>query len=196
QLFYIPVSDQLLQSTPQSLADILSQFDDNPIIKTLPLKSTLHVALSLAQSFLQFHSTPWLPQTWGSRDVLFFVPKDHRQQGLQLESPYLKLELHKTNKGKGKAVETSGCCQGIVNMGEDVGLVSTAAATQQEVLFRFAIVLLEIGFSRPWFALRDLVRNALPPSRQTDYHMAETLSGLLIRQMGPNYVRIIRKCIG
>ena len=94
-LFYFPVSDQLLGCEPQTLAEILSRISENPIVRSLSLTAIFHVAASLANSSLQLHSTPWLPETWGSQDVLFYVARGSRQngQGVQLRSPYLKIEL-------------------------------------------------------------------------------------------------------
>ena len=186
-LFYVPVSDHLLGCEPQTLADILSCISENSIVRSLPLTAIFHVATSLANSFLQLHSTPWFPETWGSQDVLFYVARGSRQndQGVQLRSPYLKIELPNPRKGKSKAWEPPGD-------GSHSDILD--ATSQQELMFRLGVILLEIGFSRPWLTLRELV--SLPASRRSEYHIAEKLCVLLVNQMGPDYPRIIRKCIG
>jgi hypothetical protein len=66
----------------------------------------------------------------------------------------------------------------------------------ETTLFRLGIILLELGFSKPWAVLRGMVRNALPPLKQTDYHVAERLCDRLTREMGAKYPLLIRKCIG
>ena len=63
------------------------------------------------------------------------------------------------------------------------------------LLFALGIVLIEIGFSTPWQALRAEGMRLSP--EKLDYHIAERLCQVLLpRRMGLNYTRIVKKCIG
>lgn len=69
---------------------------------------------------------------------------------------------------------------------------------RNELLFRFGIVLLELGYSQPWPSLKSRVFASLPPPRRTDYHAAEKLAQMpfLRDRMGPRFPTIVRKCLG
>ncbi len=61
------------------------------------------------------------------------------------------------------------------------------AIARNTVLFCLGIMLLELGYSKPWVQLQEWVFQNLPPDKQTDYHTAEKLAqapGLRSR-MGP-----------
>ena len=67
---------------------------------------------------------------------------------------------------------------------------------RNEGLFRLGIVLLEVGFATPWSTLRTNVLKTIPDKNATDYFIADKLARLLVNSMGPNYPKIIRKCLG
>jgi hypothetical protein len=193
QRFYRLPPDRHFTGSPLSLHAIIAWINTHSFQGCLPLPAAFHMAGSLAASVLQFHSTPWLPETWRSQDIRFFSvggkllsPEDE----LRLSDPYFKADFAKRGKGKGKAVNQTATCM-LAGQGVHVG-------ARNELLFPFGIVLLEIGFSRSWQALRDRVcaECKLPLARQTGYHIAEKLCAMLTNQMGPKYPRIIRKCIG
>lgn len=176
-----------------------------------PHPAVFHIASSLAASVLQFHSTPWLPETWRSQDITFFtVDKISAKKLPQLSNPYFKIEFAKrtqqsslNSKGKGKAIEshptTTTTTTTIINTPSHHCTNTHLTGAPNDLLFRLGILLVEIGYSGSWQALRDaeLEESALPPSRQTDYHIAERLckEQELLRKMGPKYVLIVKKCI-
>lgn len=47
---------------------------------------------------------------------------------------------------------------------------------RNELLFRFGIVLLELGYSQLWPQLRRRIHTALPPQKNSDYHAAEKIA--------------------
>ena len=57
---------------------------------------------------------------------------------------------------------------------------------RNELLFNFGILLLEIGYGRPWHELKQSM--AKPPTaageKLSDYRAAEKLAQLLVNQMG------------
>lgn len=42
----------------------------------LPRRVRLAIAITLANSLLQLHSGPWLPETWSTKDIYFFQKSD------------------------------------------------------------------------------------------------------------------------
>lgn len=75
---------------------------------------------------------------------------------------------------------------------------------RNKLLFNFGILLLEIGYGRPWHVLKQTAPRSQPATaavrgaeqQLSDYSVAEKLARLLIDQMGLAYHKIIRKCLG
>ncbi|RGP67985.1 hypothetical protein FSPOR_5646 [Fusarium sporotrichioides] len=176
-----------------SLADMISWVAEDEVSRNLPRSAMAQIASSLACAVLQYHSTPWLPEVWQSSHVRFFGMKDwlHDSTNLGLKSPYFKVEFSKSDiTGKGKAVDLS--------LPSSSQYVAVKEAVRNEVLFSFGLVLLELGYSKPWYLLRRGILKNLPSNKQIDYHAAEKLaqSPLLRNRMGPRYSTIVRKCLG
>ncbi|CEI63691.1 hypothetical protein FVEN_g6812 [Fusarium venenatum] len=187
--FYVPSSPRFPTSSQMSLAEMISWVAEDEISRNLPRSAMVQIASSLACAVLQYHSTPWLPEMWQSSHVRFFGIKDWLQDStnLSLTSPYFKVEFSKADiTGKGKAVDIS------------LPYVAVRQVVRNEVLFSFGIVLLELGYSKPWHLLRPGILKNLPFKKQVDYHAAEKLaqSPLLRNRMGPRYATIVRKCLG
>ncbi|KAK1754870.1 hypothetical protein QBC47DRAFT_382022 [Echria macrotheca] len=182
QRFYAPPPDRRFSGEPRSLAAILAWVSEYSITKMLPIALTFHIAGSMAASILQFHSTPWLPQTWRTQDVMFFSAGDPSEEQIpRLSPPYFQAELTKASTIRVTANETA---------------ETAVTGARNEILFRLGIVLLELGFSRPWHIIRELGSSALPPNRQSDYHIADKLCTILTMQMGTRYPKMVRRCIG
>ncbi|KAF5004499.1 hypothetical protein FDECE_9011 [Fusarium decemcellulare] len=189
--FYMPVSQPFPSSSQMSLAEMISWIVEDDLY--LPRSARADIASSLACAVLQYHSTPWLPETWQSSHVRFFGIKDwlDDSSNLSLRSPYFKVEFSKADiKGKEKAANNC------LPANHQYAVVKEAV--RNEVLFSFGLVLLELGYSKPWNSLRSRVLSKLPLTKQVDYHAAEKLaqSPQLRDQMGPRYSTIIRKCLG
>lgn len=187
QNFYSPSADRRFQGKAESLSSMISRVYDTSIFKTFPLAIMFHIAGSLAASVLQFYSTPWLPETWCSQDVKFFNSSDvNDQDNMRLSHPYFKAIFTRRRTANDK----------VSRLGE--GTASSISGARNELLFRFGILLLEVGFSRSWSALKEevLQQRSLPPNKQSDYHIAGKLASMLTRQVGSTYTKIIRKCIG
>lgn len=188
--FYMPSSQRFPTSSQMSLAEIISWVAEDEVSRNLPRSAMAQIASSLACAVLQYHSTPWLPEMWQSSHVRFFGIKDWLKDStnLSLTSPHFKVEFSKADvKGKGKAMDLS------------LPPISRyRQAVRNEVLFSFGLVLLELGYSKPWHLLRLSILKNLPLKKQVDYHAAETLaqSPMLRNRMGPRYSTIVRKCLG
>ncbi|KAH7002587.1 hypothetical protein EDB80DRAFT_720802 [Ilyonectria destructans] len=192
QRFYIPPADRRVCDEPKSLEAIIAWIGANSMHRCLPLPVALQIAGSLAASVLQFHSTPWLPETWRSQDISFFSTELSVEDEIQLSHPHFQVQF--SNHIKKSMSQYSKASDLTLVNSEEVSL----SGARNEILFRLGIVLLEVGFSRPWHSLREEILNLkkLPTNRRTDYHVAEKLCAILMNQMGARYPRIIRKCIG
>ncbi|KAL6918830.1 hypothetical protein ACHAP8_008570 [Fusarium lateritium] len=183
--FYVPSSPRFPTNSQMSLAEMISWVAEDEFSRILPRSAMAQIASSLACAVLQYHSTPWLPEMWQSRHVQFFGIKDWLEDStnLSLTSPYFKVEFSKAD---------------ITGKGKDAAVSLPYDAVRNEVLFSFGLVLLELGYSKPWRILRRGVLRNLPAKKQVDYHAAEKLaqSPMLRNRMGPRYTTIVRKCLG
>lgn len=174
----------------------LDDFLRSSFENSLPRASILaNIAMGkyLAELVLQFYSTPWLPHDWASKDIYLFGGA--RSFGFQshLNKPYLALNFAKSaeDEGKGKQKRTAGPL-GLVERGKSHrgNLLETAFHVRNETLFRLGIILLEIGYSKPWEVLRQDVSH-----HRLEYFAAEHLAIELAQELGPVYSRTIRKCL-
>jgi hypothetical protein len=161
----------------------------------------IRLAASLAMAVLQYHSTPWLPELWKSKDVVFFGVDDVQQGNISLCQPHLNVEFSKS-KGKRKAViddEASTNTRyplGTASHAQPSTQPSTIYGARNEILFHLGIVLLEVGFATPWATLRASLLKTFSDQIVSDYIIADKLARLLINSMGPTYSCIVRKCLG
>ncbi|KAK3321329.1 hypothetical protein B0T19DRAFT_487683 [Cercophora scortea] len=193
QKFYLPPLTRQYTGEPQSLASIISSANEHSARHSLPITHVLQVASSLAIAILQLYSTPWLPQSWQSHDINFYSQGNLSggDAEMRLSSPHFQVQLERSiqnTTSNGHEDPTSVAQQPCIDP------LSGAAQTQNlGLLFRFGIVLLELGFSRPWQGLMERGSSSLPPSEQSSYHVAEQLCKELKNM--PKYQRIVRQCI-
>ena len=198
QRFYRPPPDSSSTGHPILLSRMISWFNQCSFHGSLPLPAAFHIATSLAMSVLQFHSTPWLPETWRSQDITFFSDRELSvANDLRLSYPYFQVKFAKRQdrKGKGRAIDSH---QNTTEDTQQRDIATSTGGARNELLFRLGTMLIEVGFSRSWKELqaRACAKFQLPPNRQTEYHVSETLCSVLATHMGPHYARIVRKCIG
>ena len=190
QRFYHSSAIDCPTGCSSSLAEVITWIDENSVMRSLPRHAILALAASMASAVLQYYSTPWLSESWQSRDIWFFGIEDLQQgeQGVKsLESPHLNVDISRPGA-----------------FTDDHSLLTTSIednksyGVRNELLYRFGIMLLELGFAKPWLVLRERITTALPPinSKISDYQVAEKLARLLVNSMGPQYSRIILKCLG
>ncbi|KAG7286688.1 hypothetical protein NEMBOFW57_008999 [Staphylotrichum longicolle] len=170
-----------------SLAELIAWFAEDEISRHLPRSSTALLATSLSSAVLQYHSTPWLPDIWQSSHVRFYGTSHLLQSAEELlsSSPHFEVEFSKSNL-KGKGHDLTACAR------------ATGVVARNKILFHFGIILLELGYSRPWAQLVESVGNTLPLGGQSEYDVAEKLSRgyPLLNKMGPKFPIIVRKCLG
>lgn len=174
--------DRRVSGKPYSLADLV-RFDG--VGSSLSMLEKTNIAASLATSVLQFYSTPWLPGSWSSINVVFFGKNSWDPNSF---SPlYFGRQLERI--GKGKSVEHGDVASSTMFGGP---------SARNEVLFQLGLALLETGMARSWDSLRrDVIKNTKSQEGVDNYHVAYTLACTrLLRQTGPTYSRIVRKCLG
>ena len=182
QRFYHSSADVFALGSSNSLADVITWISEDPVIRNLPRQAILALAASMSAAVLQYHSTPWLAESWQSRDVWFFGTDNFRQGVSSLKLPHLKVGIHRASSDV--TAYSAACHQGGSN------------GARNELLFRLGIMLLELGFAKPWPLLRETALKTWPDGLTTDYHAAERLARLLVNNMGRHYSRITLKCLG
>ncbi|UPK97546.1 hypothetical protein LCI18_008481 [Fusarium solani-melongenae] len=161
----------------------------------------VHLAGSLATAVLQYHSTPWLPKTWESRQVLFCGRGDILEDASSISStsPYFRVSFstspETTNR---KELNRKPVGSPPKASSRILSTPTPSSLARNAILFRLGIILLELGYSQPWPLLRNRLLPTLPPQHQTDYDAAEKLAQtpLLRNRMGPRFSAIVRKCLG
>ncbi|KAH8686448.1 hypothetical protein BGZ61DRAFT_495124 [Ilyonectria robusta] len=173
-----------------SLADIIAWVAEEPVLRCIPRPCIIRLAGTLADGIMQFYSTPWLPKSGLGESVRFFEALAAPSAAIQLKSPHFMVKLERPSKGKERAV---------VPLGRNKAIEPSCApffGARNDLLFNFGILLLEIGFGRPWSVLKGNILKTIDGDEPSNYEIAEKLAQLLVRQMGLTYPRVIRKCLG
>lgn len=138
------------------------------------------LAGALSRAVLQYHSTPWLRETWMDKDIFFFEKEQAEGSG-SLESPHLHL-FRPTNDDTNKTVSAINDDQSIKN----------------KTLFQLGTTLLELEFEDSLEAIVERWNTTLPSTE----HMTISLSDRLLapkrhagESLGIRYGRIVRMCL-
>ncbi|RYO79634.1 hypothetical protein DL766_010587 [Monosporascus sp. MC13-8B] len=188
------------QSTSQSLADMIHWIAEEPVLRSLPRPLLVELAGDVAEGLMNFYSTPWLTQANLGHNVRYInlapaamttaaVDSFSAASSQQLEGPYFMMRVN-DNSSAGQTIGK----MPPTNVGETVR-ESEFTGARNKLLFNYGILLLEIGFGRPWHQLKQTVARTAEGGL-SDYRAAEKLAQLLVRQMGLAYPKIIKKCLG
>lgn len=183
-----------LGGTSQTLDDLIGWIAEEPI-RSLPRPLLFRLASDLAEGLMMFYSTPWLASITLGQNVRYFNTIE--EPAGQLRGPYFTARIEsKSTLIKGKMTARNlQASQTVMEFGE----------ARNELLFRFGILLLEIGYGRSWSELRQSISRAQSPTtggqannnnNMSDYRAAEKLAYHLVNQLGPTYPRIVKKCLG
>lgn len=149
---------------------------------TNSIKEKLRLANILAMAMLEFHSTPWLRETWGSDDVLFYSVNEPKEDGL-LGIPFLKAPLVEDPR---KDDHRTGDCE----------KKEPRTGVRNSYIYSLGIILLELGFGAPLRSLRrDLDEEGGQIGKTTDDRTADRLKYLVSKQLGARYGKVVRKCL-
>ena len=197
QWFCVPPAPQTALGTSQSLSDIIGWIAEEPILRSLPRPLLVELAGNVAEGIMQFYSTPWLVPTNLGQNVRYFNLVESSTTAVQLKGPYFMARLQCT-RAKGKMRQTSSDLL-LADEAAPRYLDATVAdftGVRNKLLFNFGILLLEIGYGRPWHELKRSVAKTPTGERLSDYQAAEKLAQLLVNHMGLTYPKITKKCLG
>jgi hypothetical protein len=151
-------------------------------------RDRLELGVKLASAVMQLHTTHWLKESWGIKDIFFLQKKPKKQKTLtgtivetsepNLEMPFVRGAEQQVVHPLEQSDETPG---------------TPALMEYDKSLFSLGIVLIELYFERP---LQDLRadRNQCQ-GEDADFHTAQQHIGDLFRRAGPNYGLAVSYCI-
>lgn len=139
------------------------------------------LAQKLAEAVLQYHSTPWLPQTWTLQDVAYFT--DTTQSDKKDISEALQ-SLHLSNQFLDQASLDAKAKEKLVDLKHTYGIRNLTLA-------KLGVALLEICTQK------DMT---VPSLGRTPYEIIEARKLVdeedsSIMTLGKRYLEIVRKCI-
>ncbi|KAK1757096.1 hypothetical protein QBC47DRAFT_443878 [Echria macrotheca] len=183
----------------QSLSDIVRWIAENHVVRSLARPLVVDIAGNVAEGIMQLYSTPWLVSSDLGRHVRYFrCHSGAAEAGVQLSGPYFSVLIE---RGTTQAEPRR-------NRGRPNRVAATRFTdVRNELLFNLGVLLLEVGFGKPWEELKRDVNDAERVSNiagasntelvgVSNYQAAEKLALLVVRPMGPVYSRVVRKCIG
>ena len=188
RMYSLIVTRQDAKSTPEavSLADVVHM---NAAAKAPQSPLTIfQLAKLLSMTVLEYSSTPWLANKWRSIDIRFFKIGDSQDKST-LTSPHLSAKfVQRQPNGSGNLMVPND----IELDFQDLDM----SCDRNETLFGLGIVLLELGFTKPWKSLRKDVCLERISGKINDYTIAMKLSRTLSNQIGFEYAEVVRKCLG
>ena len=144
-------------------------------------RDRLHLALTLASTVLQLHTTPWLNKRWGKGDILFL-----RQLGGS-RSPLIG-QPHISKSFASRAIT--------LPSHKDKAPCSAGPMIRNKSMFDLGILLIELCFNKSLEELRepeDLDNGK--PNAYTDFSTANRLIQLVYNEAGNRYGDAVRRCI-
>lgn len=170
-----------LDAPLKSLADLLEQRQQGSD-ETFDISQVERLALSrsLAAAVLQFHPTPWLRNTWSSKDVFFLLQSDSSNpQSAEIKEPFVDVSVQDSSKAKVDG-RPDPCYPFAPN----------------DFLFGLGVMLIELAFQKPLQSMKkpcDTIDGM--DGRYDSFFTAKRLSKLVSRKFGTRYGEIARKCL-
>ena len=164
-----------------SLAELLSQNQaGSDEMIGITQCERLRVSRKLATAVLQFYSTPWLRNSWSSKDVFFRLqPVPAMGEIEDLKEPYVDVSVRNPM---------------VASNGDQISTCYPFA--QNDFLFGLGVMLLELAFQKP---LRSMQQPGDVASSQDERHTlfftAKRMSRLVSAKSGTRYGEIVRKCL-
>jgi len=178
----------------QSISDVIRWVSEEPIMRSLPRLVLIELASNVAEGIMQFYSTPWLVPADLGRNLRYFnraisdSGSDTAACQPNLKGPYFTVRVE-TSSARQVQVKSAKARPNVSSSGTE-GVVFPEA--RNKLLFNFGILLLEIGYGRPWHQLKQSVSSLM----LSDYRAAEKLAQNLVNDMGTKYPKIIKQCLG
>ena len=163
-----------------SLQEIITMSSRQGPGSRLFLEERLHLARSLAMAVIQYHATPWLRNPWRCKDIYFFDAEERiilQRSTAPISEPHIDVPIKKTP------------------------LVSVAPGPSEHlapniILFNLGIMLIELAFAATLQNLLNQKELSYRDTQYAEFFAARRLSGVVSREMGPRYSKIVQKCLG
>ncbi|KAL8712535.1 MAG: hypothetical protein Q9225_006933 [Loekoesia sp. 1 TL-2023] len=164
-----------------SLGDVIRSASYPGLARDIPVHDRLQLAKNLAVAVLQYHSTPWMKQSWRCDDILFFGTKQSEQTERlpDITVPHLNATIRAPN--------------------EDVPHASMAPIqriARNSVMFSLGVVLLEIAHAARLASLKQQID--LTDGREdqyTEFFTARRLAKAKQSVMGITYHNIVQRLV-
>lgn len=173
---YSPTNAPSSRSNSRSLKEFLHSSSEDK--KQQDWVEKLQLARLLSLAVLRFHSTPWLSESWSSKDVCLFSPDGPAQQDSLLGSPCINTQLAHSDAHI------------------DVTGASEPSLAANKELFSLGIVLIELGHDAPFEVISQAEHPRAGPNNQIeDFLAARRLGGSVHRKLNMTYGRLVEKCL-
>ncbi|KAM5350667.1 hypothetical protein ACJ41O_007172 [Fusarium nematophilum] len=179
--------------TSKSLSDIIHWIAEEPVIRSLPRLRLIELAGNLAEGIMQFYSTPWLAPADLGQNVRYRDLAESSVAQVKLKGPYFTARLESA-RWKGKMRQLPGMAEETALHSRSITAKVDYTEARNKLLFDLGVLMLELGYGRPWNELKRSVR--LAGETISDYRAAEKLAQQLVGQMGASYAKIVKKCLG
>ncbi|KAJ9606166.1 hypothetical protein H2200_009127 [Cladophialophora chaetospira] len=180
-LIYIDSKSQLIMQgqTSSSLINLYTALKEQQLHDSLgmSLSSRVGLARQFATAVLQFQSTAWLRDTWGSRKVL--ITQSGNNEGDDDGSQaFISAQIDGPN---GSLVRAQS--------------IPSPVVVRNQLLFSLGVMLLELAFQKPLVEMIQESDVNWAHLGNTEYSTADRLSRQVGAHMGPRYAEVTRKCI-
>ncbi|KAF7514088.1 hypothetical protein GJ744_004413 [Endocarpon pusillum] len=176
-----PREDEVFNVPSKSLAQLLVQYQgSSDQTAGIAQYERLRLSRKLATAVLQFYSTPWLRNSWGSSDVLFQFQQPSSTGAIEdLKEPFVDVSV------RDPTIATNG--------GQSTTCYPFAP---NDFLFGLGVMLLELAYQKPLRSMQQPcdVANS-HDERHTLFFTAKRLSRLVSAKSGSRYGEIVRKCL-
>jgi len=147
-----------------SLGDLISQTRLRPF-------QSLSLAVNLASSLLQLHSTPWLPRTWSENSIYFPV------DGLDVKQPYVLIKFQTPH---------------------EQSMPESQHNTLNPYLVALGIMLLELSEGKSfaeWISEKHISIEADDVQDKASVAWKWVDQDAKLRNVGPVYGKVIKRCL-
>lgn len=181
-LIYVDSKSQLIMQsqTSPSLRNLYTALKEQQMEQSpgLSMSSRVGLARQFATAVLQFQSTPWLRDTWGSRKVLIRQSSDDEEEDNRGSQAFISAQIDGPNCSIVRAQS-----------------LPSPVVVRNQLLFSLGVMLLELAFQKPLVEMiKESDMNSAHPGN-TEYLTADRLSRQVGAHMGPRYAEVVRKCI-
>lgn len=179
-----PETEQYVDVPSRSLAQLLhNNLEGSGENCGIAQGERLRLSKKLATAVLQFYSTPWLRNTWGSSDVLFQAQHPSTMGQIEdLKEPFVDVSVRESSTA------TTAC-----NGSQPTACYPFAS---NDFLFGLGVMLLELAYQKPLKSMQkacDIANSH--DERHTLFFTAKRMSRLVSAKSGSRYGEIVRKCL-